>query len=577
MKSNKKLIVIISIVVALAVASAVFAYLFLMTDIFKSNKELFSKYFSQNEQAFQKITELKTVEVYENLKNENKYESNTNIKMIHSEGGEISNPLNNLAVKLDVQKNNEEQYLYADGQILYEEEEYLEAEIIKEKETYGIRFTDAVKQFVSVRNDENLEAVMNNIGIDVYQLQETINKIDENQLAENSQQLDELKNKYLNIIINTITNGTFSKQKNAMITYNNVTTKTNAYSLVLSSEQVQNMLIEVLNNVKNENEILEQFQTVIDKESFVEEINETISWISEEVDVPSIKITVYEQKQQTIRTVIEIGVHKITIENIEQNGELKTKINYLDLNETKQIDVEISKKNSEAQETFEITINVGEGEENYTIILLNQTQFTDSQIEFDTEISYKQNITTISLILENKVSKGNSFERKQTLGADNNITLNDLEEKRQIELIDVLKRIVPETTSERIDLLMQKFGLENEENISQDDTTSEEQITQVEINKFNSKFEFYTGEQVSAENVKMLIDIVKNNLANYEIIDEELEEEKVNIKLNIEKEKINEADANEVLEKIKDRSKYKVQIFYKETNGLIDYIEITEI
>ena len=256
MKSNKKLIVIISIVVALAVASAVFAYLFLMTDIFKSNKELFSKYFSQNEQAFQKITELKTVEVYENLKNENKYESNTNIKMIHSEGGEISNPLNNLAVKLDVQKNNEEQYLYADGQILYEDEEYLEAEIIKEKETYGIRFTDAVKQFVSVRNDENLEAVMNNIGIDVYQLQETINKIDENQLAENSQQLDELKNKYLNIIINTITNGTFSKQKNAMITYNNVTTKTNAYSLVLSSEQVQNMLIEVLNNVKNENEIL---------------------------------------------------------------------------------------------------------------------------------------------------------------------------------------------------------------------------------------------------------------------------------------------------------------------------------
>ena len=37
---------------------------------------------------------------------------------------------------------------------LFEDEKYLEAEVLKEQGVYGIRFTDAVKQFVSVKNDE---------------------------------------------------------------------------------------------------------------------------------------------------------------------------------------------------------------------------------------------------------------------------------------------------------------------------------------------------------------------------------------------------------------------------------------
>ena len=41
--------------------------------------------------------------------------------------------------------------------------------------------------------------------------------------------------------------------------------------------------------------------------------------------------------------------------------------------------------------------------------------------------------------------------------------------------------------------------------------------------------------------------------------------------------KIDEAGANQVLEKIKERNKYKVSIFYKEQNKLIDYITIEDV
>ena len=111
-------------------------------------------------------------------------------------------------------------------------------------------------------------------------------------------------------------------------------------------------------------------------------------------------------------------------------------------------------------------------------------------------------------------------------------------------------------------------------------------MPQVEINKFNSKFEFYAGDQVSANNVKVLLNIVKDNLASAEITsimpenvsgtirDEDI---KYNFKLNIEKGKTNEEDAQNVSDKIKENKKYKVTINYKDVNGLIDNVIIEEL
>ena len=322
MRKNNKLIVIISMVLILAIASAVLAYLYLMTDIFRSNQESFAKYFGQNEEMLQKMTDLKTIEVYKNLKNESKYESNTNIKIVHSEGGEISNSLNNLTAKLDVQKDNEEQYTYIDGQILYEDEEYLETELIKEKNVYGIRFTDAIQQFITVENDENFNEIMNDIGLTTEQSEDLINFIDGK--TNNNEEITTLKGKYLNIVTSTIANGEFSKQKNTVITYNNNTVNTNSYSVLLTSKQVENLLIEILNDVKNETKIS-------NKETFINMIDETIEKISGEIEIPTVKITVYEYKQNTIRTAFEIGEHNILVENVEQDKELKTRINYSNL------------------------------------------------------------------------------------------------------------------------------------------------------------------------------------------------------------------------------------------------------
>lgn len=572
MRNNKKVLIVISVILILVIASAFFSYLYLMTDIFRSNQETFFKYFAQNIETLQKAMDFQTLETYENLKNENRYESNTNIKVINSEGGEISNPLNNLTAKLDIKKNDEEQYFYADGQILYDDEEYWETEILKEQDTYGIRFSDAVKQFITIKKDENIEDVAKTIEIDSKQLETLINIIDGTQETITNEQVNTLKNKYFNIITTAILNGAFEKQRDAIITYNNVTTETNAYSVLLTNEQVENMLIEILNNAKTEPEI-------IDRENAIKQIDEIINQISEELEIPAIKITVYEQKQKTIRTDIEVETNKITIENIEQNGEIKTKINYLKLNdeEVKEYKFNISKLNMDNQEEIEIIMSGVEGEEEYTITLSSLMQIYNDNIELDFEIEHKQGITKKSLVIDNKVNIRNDFEKVQSFETGNNISLTNMSEQK----INLLKEIVPQKMNERMELLKEKLGLEEIQN-----TEQENEMSQVEINKFNAKFEFYIGDEVSSENVKTLLDVVRNNLKNYEFVSNDIQEstenvisekQKMNVKLNIEKDVTNEYGINQILEKINNNKKYKVSIFYKESNGLIDYITITEV
>lgn len=586
MKSKKILIIVIIIIAVLAVAGTVFGYLFVATDTFKSDKELFAKYMSQNIEAFQKMADFQTVQTYKNLRNEEKYESNTKLKVTYSEGGEISNPLNNLAAQLDIQKDDGNQYFYADGQVIFAEEEYLESEIIKEKELYGIRFSDVAKQFITIKNDQNLEVVANDIGIDSIKLETIMDIMDGTIEATDEiiteEQISEIKEKYLNMIKEAISNGTFGSFKKAMITYNNNTIKTNAYSVSLDSEQVENLLIQILNNLKTETVILKNIK---DEDLYKEKIDEQIRLISEEKETPTVKVTVYEQDEKTIRTVIEIGLDKITIENEDTNGEITSKIQFSNLSSDQgnEYNIELSKKSTENGEEINFTVEIVNGEDKFLVSLLSNMQSISGAIELDTSISYKKGILTAAVTLENKVKIGSGFEKKQTLAESNNVILNDIEEGRRKNIINTLKENVPLKVETRLELLSQALGIKSDET---EDTVPEEEMSQVEINKFNAKFEFYTGNQVSAENVKTLLGIVKNNLSSYEITPIEdpentgevkPEDIKYSIKLNIERNQVDEEGANQVLEKIDDNKKYKVEIFYKEINQLIDYITINEV
>ena len=583
MKSKKILIITLIIILVLAVAGTVFAYLFIATDTFKGDKELFAKYISQNSETLEKFTDLQTKKVYEGLKDEEKYESDTEIKATYSEGGEVSNPINNLSAKINIQKDNTEDYFYADGQISYGNEKYLEAEAIKDQEAYGVRFTDIVKQFVTVKNDSKLGEVAKDLGTDSVTLEKIMDVIDgkENATEEivSKEDVQKIKDKYMNIITSAVSNGTFSSNKDAKITYNNNTVSAKAYTVSLTSEQVEGMIVEILNNLKEEDKIGEKYQ---------DKINDIISNITDEKEIPAVKITVYEQNKKTIRTAIEItSLAKITVENTDENNELKTKIQIsgISTETTEEYNIEITKKTDENQENVEAVLSVTNGDDTYQAGISNTLKNSDSEIQIKTIFEYKKDILTAALNLNNNIILGDSFEKKQTL-ANNNYVLNDAPAESRQKVITQLKQVVPEKMTTRMGLLMEAIGLK-QNNVTETEKP-ESEMTQVDINKFNAKFEFFTGDEVTPENVKTLIGIAKENLGSYEInivedsqnsgntTTTDPEKIKYSIKLKIEKGKTNEDGTNQILAKISDKKKYKVSIFYKEQNNMIDYITIDE-
>ncbi len=583
MKSKKILIITLIIILVLAVAGTVFAYLFIATDTFKGDKELFAKYISQNSETLEKFTDLQTKKVYEGLKDEEKYESDTEIKATYSEGGEVSNPINNLSAKINVQKDKSEDYFYADGQISYGDEKYLEAEAIKDQEAYGIRFTDIVKQFVTVKNDSKLGEVAKDLGTDSVTLEKIMDVIDGKEKATeeiiSKEDVQKIKDKYMNIITNAVSNGTFSSNKDSKITYNNNTVSAKAYTVSLTSEQVEGMIVEILNNLKEEDKIGEKYQ---------DKINDIISNITDEKEIPAVKITVYEQNKKTIRTAIEItSLAKITVENTDENNELKTKIQIsgISTETTEEYNIEITKKTDENQENVEAVLSVTNGDDTYQAGISNTLKNSDSEIQIKTIFEYKKDILTAALNLNNNIILGDSFEKKQTL-ANNNYVLNDAPAESRQKVITQLKQVVPEKMTTRMGLLMEAIGLK-QNNVTETEKP-ESEMTQVDINKFNAKFEFFTGDEVTPENVKTLIGIAKENLGSYEInivedsqnsgntTTTDPEKIKYSIKLKIEKGKTNEDGTNQILAKISDKKKYKVSIFYKEQNNMIDYITIDE-
>ena len=142
MKNGTKKILIIAIIIimVLAIVGTVFGYLFIATDTFKSGKELFAKYIKQNEDIINEIVDSSIYTTYESVKQQSIYESNTTINASYSEGGEISNPINELSLKFKTQKDNS--YRYRNAQILFEDNPYLEIEGIRKDEIYGIKFPE---------------------------------------------------------------------------------------------------------------------------------------------------------------------------------------------------------------------------------------------------------------------------------------------------------------------------------------------------------------------------------------------------------------------------------------------------
>lgn len=591
MRGKKIGIIIIIIFLIVAIVAGVFAYLFLATDIFKGNKKLFFNYISETVENVEKIADSKILENYKNKINDQNCETNTSVNFKYSEGGEISSGYNNLNINMKTQK--EDKYNYKNAQILFSDRSIVQVEGIQSENLYGIRFTNIFNQFVTLNEGKNINGL--DLTDDNLAIMKSIIEDDKefyDGILFTEQDYQELKQKYMQIIVSALADGTFSKKSDSLITVNSQTLKTTAYSCELNNLQVQNLVIKLLSELENDEIILSKVGNLMNDTKKYENYFNNLLRQAEDTEFSNLKVTIYKQNKSIVRTSINLGTDSIIIETSNSDGKDILKIQHETLNSEKEINQQLvlNKQTTDAKETYTLNLEIVNGDDKYSVEATLESDYKTTDLNLD----FYKGIVNINVIAKNTIT--DNVEQKMELGSSNNVVLNNLSSELLGKVVDKMKTAYTDTLLKRYNLLVKKLksedlmsalkGIISEGNFDDDtssdqpETPADNQVTKEEINRFNAKFEFYNGTDIPADSVKDLIQIASNNLESVDITPLQSEStsssEKIkeSIKLNIKKDTQNTDLANAILEKISSEEKYNITIGYNKSTGIIETITI---
>lgn len=602
-KKKKKLILIItlSVLLVLLITGGVCAYLYLNTDLLKSNQTLFEKYIGQNLSIAKEFIKQKPEELIDVL-NRNKYTSNTTIKATYTSGigttAETNQSnINNASINISSQVDKSNNYDYKNIRMAYNTEELAKVEYIQKDDLKGIRL-DGIMQFTTIRS-ENIDKVAENLGIEqetlenMWMLTQELNLDEIFNFTEEEEQT--ILDKYSEVLEKNTSKDSFGKYNQSTISLNNTQAVADGYYLELTKEQYYSLLIEILNTISSDDIILSKIDNLENiakqyginsektyKEKFQEYINKYVEEIkSKNIGNEIFKISVYEQNGQTVKTIIETDEGSFTIDIYNENKSIK--IDKIDTTETVQKrqlftierDVTSSKNNLNLE-----YIDYENGVEQQSVVLKNNKEMNNSDVQGSFEIIYELENSKIDIKSDEFIKIVNEFEEPLELNEENNITINDLNQEQTQRILEILSqnvenqmaKITEKITAEDINSMLKSLGFIKEDVIK---TQAPVEVTETERNRFNSTLTLFIGEEMTADDAKRLLETVQANLKDAEITNDE-DEKLQQITLQIERNTGNSEKSTEVLTALEENKskKFNITMSYDENTKLINRIFI---
>lgn len=602
-KKKKKLILIItlSVLLVLLITGGVCAYLYLNTDLLKSNQTLFEKYIGQNLSIAKEFIKQKPEELIDVL-NRNKYTSNTTIKATYTSGigttAETNQSnINNASINISSQVDKSNNYDYKNIRMAYNTEELAKVEYIQKDDLKGIRL-DGIMQFTTIRS-ENIDKVAENLGIEqetlenMWMLTQELNLDEIFNFTEEEEQT--ILDKYSEVLEKNTSKDSFGKYNQSTISLNNTQAVADGYYLELTKEQYYSLLIEILNTISSDDIILSKIDNLENiakqyginsektyKEKFQEYINKYVEEIkSKNIGNEIFKISVYEQNGQSVKTIIETDEGSFTIDIYNENKSIK--IDKIDTTETVQKrqlftierDVTSSKNNLNLE-----YIDYENGVEQQSVVLKNDKEMNNSDVQGSFEIIYELENSKIDIKSDEFIKIVNEFEEPLELNEENNITINDLNQEQTQRILEILSqnvenqmaKITEKITAEDINSMLKSLGFIKEDVIK---TQAPVEVTETERNRFNSTLTLFIGEEMTADDAKRLLETIQANLKDAEITNDE-DEKLQQITLQIERNTGNSEKSTEVLTALEENKskKFNITMSYDENTKLINRIFI---
>lgn len=545
-KNNKLQIVILIILICILIALGTFSYLYFFTDLLRSPSEAFIKYATQlssNKNGF--ISD--NLQEYYNKQNSSTYEENGNMNF------KISIPnleenlklVQNFNIETSGKEDRTNQNIEKQINFNYSNNQEFPMTYIRNQDTEGIQTKYVGKKFIAIReeksnneqqlntennienevaqntnNDENAD---NNNNLDEQQEEQEQNENEEQKGADvtklakkvesaknrkiEAQDIIEIYNNYGKIIKGQV------KEDNCIKISDNQNT---AYKLKLTGEQTRDILIQMLEKLKQDDKtlsIISDYYKLLGSSTGIKssDINKTIEKLkqSDKLKNTDTEISLYVQKGKLNKILVTSANNKIEITKNENKSEiLYNVILEIEDSESNPYKFNLDIKYAGLENLEEIT-------ESYNLKI--ETPYTDNSLNSETKILSKEEEksaveTMVADAKSEKLLKGENADTitdtdiQNILNSGNNEFYANMEVEKQDEI--TFKITFINTSDEFLINNKGKITKEPDKNERKDEKTKKTEKIQYETN-FENKVKFVPNiniEKLTSENTVILND-----------------------------------------------------------------------
>lgn len=446
----KKKIIIILLIILLCVAGALI-YLFNFTDIFKSNEQLFWKYFSQNDEVSELISN-DSIKKINQEKSSKSYVKSSKLEIKQDDDTYTIN-LNSNAINA----NN----VYTDFEVIKNSNEVAKLKFVKKNNIVGIKMDELADGYIAVKSNR-LKEVAQVVGVvDSSMVPENINTINAFDFFDVSKEdRDYIITKYGNIISGKTNSNNYKKIDEIKIKINDKFYDVKGYQLTLSEKETKEILTSIFEELSKDSNALNiissklKIMNIPEKYSSVNNLSNKFSEISSEINRASTSDDEY------MRIIVYVNNNKLIQTNIEfANGE-KVIVNYSKDNNN----FKIYKKHDE--QTVDEVLDVAQSKENQykfiNAISNNLYNIIDNIDEISVSVNvseeYSEIISNLDILsrdnkqinYKSSTKITNDIEINDDFDNSKKIILNDLNQPKLKQIYQLLTNNIGEIYKEKI-------------------------------------------------------------------------------------------------------------------------------
>ena len=404
-----KKIILISIIVIILLIGGIFAYTYFFTDMFLSKKDRFTKYVSKNTELVNMLND-KDVKKYYQKQVTDAHKNNAEISLDFSEMEEENEQvkmLNNIKLlfegNIDIQNGYQDQTITAK----YSDTEIIGGTLVNTGDFLGLKVNGILGKYIGLKN-ENLQQFAKKLGID--DVSDIPNTIESNNIKiENIVTQDDvktLKNKYLNAVLECITDDMISEEK-----YDNGT----IYKLTINESKGKEIADKVIGLLKEDDIIINKVKQILtdyakksseETEQIISQYKNTLEQAQE-----SLKQTT-ESSEDTLDIKVYVSRRKLAKTEILFANEIQAAI----INNTNKFSIELYEDNQKST-GINIEKTKNENEVIYSISILNKdneellninAKYTGVTSASSVTSQYKIKVSDGALVASNILKKAQS-------------------------------------------------------------------------------------------------------------------------------------------------------------------------